>query len=157
MTTVFNKRFHAVDITGKSYLCDKFVVVFDTCWNYPEGTVYDTNWKSAKAFNTMSLTIGGIVAFVTLFAACMKPSKKIFQIAVMFNMVCCLFTGLLLLLLNSNACNNNLNVATFELAFPLLDLTFPDTCTMGVGAKTLAGFSCCYNPQAPTTLQSPIG
>jgi hypothetical protein len=66
----------------------------------------------------------------------MKPSKKIFQIAGMFNMACCLFTGVSLLLLNSNACNNNLNVATFELAFPLLDLTFPDTCTMGVGAKT---------------------
>jgi hypothetical protein len=29
-----------------------------------------------------------------------------------------------------------LNVKTFELAFPALDLTFPDTCTMGVGAKT---------------------
>ena len=85
---------------GWSYLVtsEGEVVVFDTCWNYPEGTVYDTNWKSVKAFNTMSLTIGGIVAFVTLFAACMKPSKKIFQIAGMFNMVCCLFTGLLLFL-----------------------------------------------------------
>ena len=28
---VFNKHIHAVDITGKSYLSDKFVVVFDTC------------------------------------------------------------------------------------------------------------------------------
>ena len=28
---VFNKHTHAIDITGKSYLSDKFVVVFDTC------------------------------------------------------------------------------------------------------------------------------
>jgi len=28
---VFNKHIHAVDIRGKSYLCDKFIVVFDTC------------------------------------------------------------------------------------------------------------------------------
>jgi hypothetical protein len=112
------------------------VYVFETCWNYPEETVYDANWKSAKAFNTMALIIGGMVVFVTMFAACSAPSKKIFQIAGMSNMVCCLFTGLSLLLLNSNACNNNLNVETFELAFPVLNLTFPDTCTMGVGAKT---------------------
>lgn len=123
---------------GWSYLIgsEGEVYVFETCWNYPEGTVYDTNWKSAKAFNTMALIIGGIVSCVTLFAACSAPSKKIFQIAGMSNMVCCLFTGLSLLLLKSNACNNNLSVKTFELALPALDLTFPDTCTMGVGAKT---------------------
>ena len=123
---------------GWSYLIgsEGEVYVFETCWNYPEGTVYDTNWKSAKAFNTMALIIGGVVSCVTLFAACSAPSKKIFQIAGMSNMVCCLFTGLSLLLLNSNACNNNLNVEAFKLAFPLVKLTFPDTCTVGVGAKT---------------------
>ena len=100
VTDTITLEFGVCFYCGWSYLVtsEGEVVVFDTCWNYPEGTVYDTNWKSAKAFNTMSLTIGGIVAFVTLFAACMKPSKKIFQIAGMFNMVCCLFTGLLLFL-----------------------------------------------------------
>jgi hypothetical protein len=47
-------------------------------------------------------------------------SKKIFKIAGMFNMVCCFFTGLLLLLLNNNAFSNNVHVAMFERAFPLL-------------------------------------
>jgi len=52
-------------------------------------------------------------------------SKKIFKIAGMFNMVCCFFTGLSLLLLNNNAFNNNVNVATLERAFPLLARTAP--------------------------------
>ena len=122
---------------GWSYVTSEGeVFVFETCYNYPEGTVYDANWKSAKAFNTMALIIGGFAVFVTFSAACMEVSKKTLQIVGMLNMVCCLFTGLTLLLLNSNACNNNLNVATFEQAFPSLGLTFPDTCTMGVGAKT---------------------
>jgi hypothetical protein len=112
------------------------VYVFETCYKYPEVTVYDANWKSAKAFNTMAMIIGCIVAILTLAAGCVHHSKKMFQIFGMLYMVCCLFTGLSLLLLSSNACNNNLNVALFERAFPLLDLTFPDTCTMGVGAKT---------------------
>ena len=112
------------------------VYVFETCYKYPEATICDANWKSAKAFNTMAMIIGGIVAILTLVAGCIHQSKKIFQIFGMLYIVCCLFTGLSLLLLNSNVCNNNLNIAAFELAFPLLDLSFPDTCTMGVGAKT---------------------
>jgi hypothetical protein len=112
------------------------VYVFEMCYKYPEGTIYDVHWKSTKAFNMIALIIGGIVAILTLAAGCAHHSKKMFQIFGMLYMVCCLFTGLLLLLLNSNACKNNLNVAVFEQTFPLLNLTFPDTCTMGVGAKT---------------------
>jgi hypothetical protein len=114
------------------------VYVFESCYNYPEGTVYDANWKSAKAFNTMTLFIGlgGVVVSCALLTDCVDPSKRMFQIGGALNMVCSLFTGLSLLILDSNACNNNLNVALFEQAFPLLGLTFPDTCTMGVGAKT---------------------
>jgi hypothetical protein len=112
------------------------VCVFETCYKYPEGTIYDANWKSTKAFNTIALIIGGIMVILTLAAGCAHHSKKMFQIFGMLYKVCCLFTGLLLLLLNSNACDNNLNVAVFKQTFPLLNLTFPDTCTMGVGAKT---------------------
>ena len=114
------------------------VYVFESCYDYPEETVYDANWKSAKAFNTMALIIGvgGIAMSCALLAGCVEPTRRMFQISGTLNMVCCLFTGLSLLLLNSNACNNNLNVAVFELAFPLLNMSFPDTCTMGVGAKT---------------------
>lgn len=114
------------------------VYVFESCYDYPEDTVYDANWKSAKAFNTMALIIGvgGIAMSFALLAECVKPTRMMFQLGGALDMVCCLFTGLTLLLLNSNACNNNLNIAVFERAFPMLDMTFPDTCTMGVGAKT---------------------
>ncbi|KAL3779668.1 hypothetical protein ACHAW5_008689 [Stephanodiscus triporus] len=145
---------------------DGEMYVFETCYFYPEGTAYDANWKSAKAFNTMALCIGGIATFATLLAGCVHPTKKMFQIGGMFHMVCCIFTGLSLLLLNSNVCNNNLLVKEFERAFPLLDLTFPETCSMGVGAKTTisatvlwfvaAILACKSGPAAPSAVTDDV-
>jgi hypothetical protein len=114
------------------------VYVFESCYNYPEGTVYDANWKSAKAFITMTLFmgLGGVVVSCALLTGCVDPYKRMFQIGGALNMVCSLFIGLSHLILDSNACNNNLNVVLFEQAFPLLELTFPDTCAMDVGVKT---------------------
>ncbi len=113
----------------------KGTIVLETCNLYPEGTVFDSKWKSAKAFSTMALVIGGTLTFWAVLAGCLPSSKKMFQMGGSVYMVCCLFTGLSLLLLDSNACNKNLMMMEVSTAATTL-VTFPDTCTMGPGAKS---------------------
>ena len=65
-------------------------VILETCINYPEGTYFDSEWKSAKAFSAMALIIGGIVAFWGLFAQCIYPNKGMYQRGGMLLLLCCL-------------------------------------------------------------------
>jgi hypothetical protein len=109
-------------------------VAMQTCYRYPEGTVFDAKWKSSKAFSTMAIIIGGCVTIWALCAGCLYPTKKMYQLASMLYMICCLFTGLSLLILDSDACNSNILVELLE-ATSTLGLTFPDTCTSAYGAK----------------------
>jgi hypothetical protein len=108
-------------------------IVLESCNLYPEGTVFDSKWKSAKAFSTMALIIGGTLTFWAVLAGCLPSSKKMFQLGGSAYMVCSLFTGLSLLLLDSNACNNNSMMMEIFTSTALV--TFPNTCTMGPGAK----------------------
>jgi len=110
--------------------------IVETCFAYDEDTVIDSKWKSARAFSTLALIIGGVASTWSLCAGCLQPSKKMFQMTGVVYMLCCFFTGMSLLLLESNACKNNENVTAAEDAFPLLNVTFQDTCSMGAGAKT---------------------
>ena len=65
-------------------------VILETCINYPEGTYFDSQWKSAKAFSAMALIIGGIVAFWGLFAQCIYPNKRMYQRGGILLLLCCL-------------------------------------------------------------------
>lgn len=111
-------------------------VVLETCYNYPDGTDFDAPWKSAKAFSTMTLIIGGLVTFWVLFLACFFPSKMVFNKAggLVF-LICCLFQGLSILFLNSNACHDNALLESLNAQLPNVDLTFQSSCSMGPGAK----------------------
>jgi len=112
-------------------------LLMQTCFSYPEGTVYDAKWKSAMAFSTMALIIGGVLAFWSLLAGCFYPAKNTYLAAGCIYMVCALFTGLSLLLLDSNACsstNNSVMTQLQELS-AIVDYVFPESCSMGVGAK----------------------
>jgi hypothetical protein len=113
---------------------DEGPVAYQTCYKYPDATVFDAKWKSAKAFSTMAMIIGAIVGCLTLCAGCLYPTRKMYFAASMAYMICCLFTGLTLLMLDSNACNNN------ELVNQLAeseDITFQDSCSAGIGAKCI--------------------
>ncbi|KAL3808323.1 hypothetical protein ACHAXA_004052 [Cyclostephanos tholiformis] len=109
-------------------------VLLKTCNHYPDGTVFDSKWKSAKAFSTMALVMGGVMTFWALLAGLIPSSKAMFRMGGSVYMVCCLFTGLSLLLLDSNACN--INTYSAELNEDSITIaSFPETCTMGPGAK----------------------
>jgi hypothetical protein len=110
--------------------------ILEACFAYNDDVVIDSKWKSARAFSTMALIIGGAASIWSLCAGCLHPSKRMFQASGAVYMLCCFFTGMTLLMLESNACKNNLNVKAFEEAFRILDVDFQDSCSMGAGAKT---------------------
>ena len=113
-------------------------VVLETCNRYPDGTSIDTNWKSARAFSTMTLIIGGIVTFISLLSCIINPSSTAYKAGGMLFLLCCLFQGLSLLMLDSNACKNNIVVDNLEAQFNSENsnqLQFNETCSMGQGAK----------------------
>lgn len=110
-------------------------LLMQTCFRYPDGTVFDAKWKSAKAFSTMALIIGGVLAFWSLLAGCFYPTKSMYRAGGMIFMLCSLFTGLSLLMLDSNACLSNSLMTELQELSAVADLVFPASCSMGVGAK----------------------
>ena len=65
-------------------------IVLETCNAYPEGTYIDPRWKSARAFATMALILGGCVAFWGLLAQCIYPNKGMYHLGGMIMLLCCL-------------------------------------------------------------------
>lgn len=65
-------------------------IVLETCNNYPDDLYLDPKWKSARAFATMTLIIGGCVTFWGLLAGCLYPNKATYQLGGMLMMLCCL-------------------------------------------------------------------
>lgn len=68
-------------------------VILETCNNYPAGTYIDARWKSARAFATMALIIGGVVAFWGLLAQCIYPNKAMFHLGGMLMLLCCVVSS----------------------------------------------------------------
>lgn len=110
-------------------------IILETCNKYPEGTYVDPRWKAARAFTVMALIIGGVVTFWALLAQCIYPNKAMYRLGGMIMMVCCLFQGLTLLFLDSEACHNNSLTQVLENELSVATLSFSDTCVMAMGAK----------------------
>jgi len=111
--------------------------LLETCYSYDEDTEIDPKWKTARAFNTMAIIIGCLASFWTMCAGCLKPSKRMFQVTGVLYMAVCFFTGMSLLMLESNACKANENVEEFKDTFRALNLTFGETCSIGPGSKSV--------------------
>lgn len=110
-------------------------MILETCINYPDGTNFDSKWRSAMAFSTMALVIGGVVTFWALLAGCLYPSRGTYKAGGGAYMLCCLFQGLSLLLLDSNACHNNNLITSLQTQMPDANLTFQSSCSMTTGAN----------------------
>lgn len=110
-------------------------VILEGCFNYPDGTSFDSKWKSAMAFSVITLIMGGVVTFWALMASCLYPSQRAYKAGGFIYMICCLFQGLTLLFLDSNACHDNDLLTDLKEALPNANLTFPSSCSMAAGAK----------------------
>ena len=109
-------------------------MILESCYNYPEGTNFDAQWRSAKAFSTMALIIGGVVTFWALLAGCLYPSSGAYKAGGLAYLACCLFQGLSLLLLSSNACHDNNVLAAVE-GTEGVNAAFPESCSMAAGGS----------------------
>mmetsp|Transcript_24847 Transcript_24847/g.42571 ORF Transcript_24847/g.42571 Transcript_24847/m.42571 type:complete len:262 (-) Transcript_24847:341-1126(-) len=114
-------------------------VILETCENYPDGMMYmDAKWKSARAFSALALIIGGVVTFWTILAWCLYPSKRTLQMGGILYMLVCLFQGLTLLFLDSNACHNNTlmkNIQENDNEDNGANVTYSSSCSMAAGAR----------------------
>ncbi|KAL9178392.1 hypothetical protein ACHAXT_000039 [Thalassiosira profunda] len=113
------------------------VYLVEACTPYSDfgdGTSYmDTHWNSARAFIIIPVVLGGIsliALFTTEMTSCRVP--KLHCLNSLSYILACLFQGLSLLFLNSNACKDNLLVRSFEGSN---GIEFQETCSMSTGAK----------------------
>ena len=118
----------------------------ESCNYYPDNSVeVDTHWRSARAFSALTIIIGGLTTFWVVLSWCIRGfrsgerAKSLLRCAAMMYMVCCLFQGLTLLLLTSNACYNNgmvgLTATALTNSIVNFDGEFPTTCEMASGGK----------------------
>ncbi len=120
-------------------------VVMESCNYYPDNSVeIDTKWRSARAFSALTLIIGGVVTFWMVLSWCARGfsgerGKSLLRGVGMMYMLCCLFQGLTLLLMTSNACYNNgmveLTATTLQNSVINFSGEFPTKCEMAGGAK----------------------
>mmetsp|Transcript_315 Transcript_315/g.642 ORF Transcript_315/g.642 Transcript_315/m.642 type:complete len:226 (-) Transcript_315:193-870(-) len=134
------------------------LVVLESCHDYPEYMTVDTNWKAARAFSIISLVLGGIVLIFGLCTGCIRPNNNsgsgdIGKFAALSYLICCFSQGMSLLLLDSNACNNNVMVGEVEKAYPNLD--FGESCDMSSGAKSVISASVFWFAACLAALRSP--
>lgn len=107
--------------------------VFESCHGYPDYMDIDPAWKAARAFSVMAFILSMIVFIVAIISACSTADSTRGWMAPMY-MLTCLCQGLMLLLLSSNACKNNMLVKGID-AVNLSGIVFPETCSMAAGAK----------------------
>jgi len=111
-------------------------MVLESCFYYPDGINLDSKWRSAMAFSILTLVIGGVVTFWALLACCLFPSRGSYKAGGMAYLLCCLFQGLTLIFLDSNACHNNLMISELQQQVTgNVNVTFPSSCSMAEGAK----------------------
>lgn len=108
--------------------------LFESCHWYPDSIELDGSWKAARAFSVLAFISAIFVLFWTCAKACADvPRSTIPAWEAPVYLLTATFTGLTLLLLNSNACNENAMVRLQDAA--LTNISFPDTCSMASGAK----------------------
>lgn len=106
----------------------RFIV--ETCNSYPAGTDYDSAWKAARVFSSLTAIFAITILVVRSFQACSSDPTKRYRANVVgpLYLLTALFQGLTLLLLSSNACKNN------ELV-EMAGIEFEETCGLARGAN----------------------
>ena len=106
-----------------------------TCDSYPDSISLDDSWKAARAFSILAFIFGFITLVINLAAACARPDNAKAVIGPGYTLTC-IFQGLNLLFINSNACKNNTLVKELnDPSSPMKDIYFQDACSISTGAK----------------------
>ena len=105
--------------------------LYEGCFPYADSVAIDSKWKAARAFDAMVL-IGGLLFFMmSAFSACLgkRTYTRPNGIVGVCLLLLSLFSGLTLLILDSNLCKNNV------LLGELFQFLFNDQCELSTGAN----------------------
>lgn len=106
---------------------------FAGCFGYSDSVDIDSNWKAARAFSALVL-IGGFLFFMlSAYSSCIGFNEKVGRphLAVGVSLLLLsLFSGLTLLVLDSNLCKSNVLLRQL-----FSDIIFPDQCELSTGAN----------------------
>ncbi len=90
------------------------------CFYFDEEYPFDSEWKTARAFGVMTITLGGLAIIVSIFGPCCFPiSDSMWKaMAGLYMVILPLFQGLTFLMLRSELCSENSQIFDFmEVAY----------------------------------------
>ena len=107
----------------------------DNCSLYPQTISLDDTMKTGRAFNLIAIIIGGSLVMIDVFNGCLSTKRnKSFKTGAIGYLVCCISSGLSLLILSSNVCKNNALIKELNELLPVAQ--FAETCSISKGAKS---------------------
>lgn len=107
--------------------------IYEGCFPYSDSVVIDSKWMAARVFSAIVLFGGMLVFFLGAYSACVGYNQQVGPpntITGVCYLLLSLFSGLTLLILDSNLCKNN--VLLGELFNKIL---FNDQCELSTGAN----------------------
>lgn len=93
----------------------------------------DKNWKAARTFNLIAIILGGSIILLDIFQGCLSTQRdRSCRTGLFGYSVCCLCSGLSLILLDSNLCKHNILIEQLN---QLGVFQFQETCSISKGGK----------------------
>lgn len=106
--------------------------VLKGCGSYSGDVNFDSLWNSAKAFSIMASVIGSITIIFVMFVSCLPITESRWKVLGALLLLTCLFQGLTLLFLSSDAaCGSGDRTLYTDLG----TLEFADGCGLASGAN----------------------
>lgn len=107
----------------------------ENCSLYPTTIDLDDTLKTARAFNMIAIIIGGSLVLLDIFNGCLSTKRnRSFKTGAIGYLLCCISSGLSLLILSSNVCKNNILIKGLNELLPVAQ--FAETCSIAKGAKS---------------------
>jgi len=108
---------------------------------------FDTKFRSAKAFTTVTDILGGLAFFLLLFQMCNAVEEGILRFCALFFLLSTLFEGLTLLILRSNVCTEP---GFFNYLYPFYppEWNLPEvqsvSCSLSLGSNLTIAATVCW-------------
>ena len=115
---------------GQAYLynhCERYDTLKNLGWDFTE----DKKWKATKAFAIITPIIGGIA----LILGCVVRTPSAGKAIGLAFILCCLFQGLSLLVLQSDVCKDNPAINFIKSLTPAVGKDYPSECAWDTGFK----------------------
>lgn len=140
----------------QSWVVANSTVTEGSCDIYPQSINIDKNWKAARVFNLIAIIIGASVLLLDMFQGCMSTKRnRSFRTGAVGYLICCISSGLSLIILHSNMCKNNSLIEQLNQLEPIVQ--FEEKCSISQGGKgTIAATVLWFFAAVGTALLHPV-